>query len=451
MNPISSAAAAAAATASSSSWSPSKWLGLGRKQSPTAAAPAAAAAATSAASPGDAAAAGASTPIIPTTTATAAAAAATAAATTAAATATPLSNVVDSASSLMQTIDDTPFSLAPTTPSPAAAAAAAAAQGMFVSAVSGSVRAKSPIISTANQINAKTTAKKKASKKGDLVDAVKTKQPMIKAGVRIHSTREQLLSFLKQGDPAYDIVKSVAKGFRFYGEVQRGDSRKGWYHIQYDLFPAGGNSLRLPRGSCQTLRRGEDEPQYDPKHDKVEQAIDDLELLAPEADFDLVLSDSDCDDDTAGVGDEHEQTKNKKGKRKKSRKILSLESFLNLSDDGVLQATSFNHYYGEGDAMFIKWDILQEGEEITQDAMQHSVADTSPFLVDIPWKPETSAVDYFDTFFKHFFPSLEGKAALLDEYLSNPECTGHRAYYVVAKVRFHQPDRPDPDYIVSYV
>ena len=257
---------------------------------------------------------------------------------------------------------------------------------------------------------------------------------MIKVGVRIFSTREQLLSFLKQGDPGYEIVKSVAKGFRFYGEVQRGDNRKGWYHMEYDLLPAEGKSLRLPRGSCQTLRMGEDEPQYDPKHDKVEQAINDVELLEPEDDFDLVLPDSDCDDDVSAVGDANKPTKNKKGKRKKSRKILSLESFLNLSDDGVLEATTFNHYYGEADDQFIKWDILQEGEEITQDAMQHSVGDTSPFIIDIPWKPETAAVDYFDTFFNHFFPSLEGKAALLDEYLSNPECTGHRAYYVAANV-----------------
>ena len=69
---------------------------------------------------------------------------------------------------------------------------------------------------------------------------------MIKVGIRIYSTREQLLSFLKQGDAAYLIVKSVAKGFRFYGDVQRGDTRKGWYHMGYDLFPAEQKSLRLP-------------------------------------------------------------------------------------------------------------------------------------------------------------------------------------------------------------
>ena len=103
----------------------------------------------------------------------------------------------------------------------------------------------------------------------------------------------------------------------------------------------------------------------------------------------------------------------------------------------MLEAKSFNHYYGEGDDDNIKWDILQPGEEITQDSMQHSVDDTSPFKVHIPWKPETANVDYFDTYFTHFFPSLVGKAALLDKYLSNPECSGHRAYYVLEKVRFH--------------
>ena len=67
------------------------------------------------------------------------------------------------------------------------------------------------------------------------------------------------------------------------------------------------------------MRPGEDEPQYDPKHDKVEQAINIMELLLePEDDFDLVLPESDCDNDDTAVGDAHEPKKNKKCKRKKS-------------------------------------------------------------------------------------------------------------------------------------
>jgi hypothetical protein len=58
-------------------------------------------------------------------------------------------------------------------------------------------------------------------------------------------------------------------------------------------------------------------------------------------------------------------------------------------------------------------------------------------------------VDYFDVFFAYFFPPLEGKAEVLDRYLANPNCSGHQAYWVHDKVRFHRPDRSDPDFILK--
>jgi hypothetical protein len=193
------------------------------------------------------------------------------------------------------------------------------------------------------------------------------------------------------------------------------------------------------------MKPGQDEPQYDARHDKVNKTSKNLEMLDPDPeDFDLVLPDSDDDEDD-DLG--NKTRKKRKTKRKKTRKVLSLDSFMNLSNDAVLAATTFHHYHGEGDNDFIEWTILREGEEIVEDVMQHD--NTSPFSIDIPWEPGVGAVDYFDIFFNYFFPSLEGKAAVLDKYLSNPLCSGHNSYYVHEKVRFHQPDRPDPDYIVS--
>ena len=331
-------------------------------------------------------------------------------------------------------------------PSAAAAAAAAAAAriSMTVSTVDASVRASSPIISTANQVNAKTTAKRKVNKQGDLVAAVSSTQPKIKPGIRVFSTREQLIVHMKQGDPAYNIVNNVGKGFRFYGKVSTSDKKKGWYNVEYDLFPTDARSLRLPRTSLTTMRQGQEEPQYDKRHDKVEQVLADLELLEPDPeDFDLVLPDSDEDEEEDNSGGHK-----KKSKRKKTRKVLSLESFINMSDESVLAATTFNHYYGEDDNDFIQWTILQEGEEIVDDVMIHE-ENKSPYKIDIPWKPDVRTLDYCEIFFKYFFPPLEGKAALLDKYLSDPRCSGHTAYYINEKVRFHRPHKPDPDYLVS--
>ena len=340
-----------------------------------------------------------------------------------------------------------------TTPSPSAAAAAAAAaatgQGLMmpISTVRREARAKSPIISTANQVNAKTTAKKKSNKQGEVVAAIKDRVQRISVGCRVFSERSKLIKTVKQGDPAYEIINNVGNGFRFYGTVIKADGRKGCWHIEYDLFPEEAKSLRVTRQQCSTLLPGSEEPQYDPRQDKVNQALAELENIEIEPDdCDLVLQESSDDDDAAGSS-----TNKTKKKKKKSKKVLSLESFMDMSDEGVRAATSFNHYYGECDNDFIEWTILMEGSEISEDVMKHSPKDTSPFKANLQWMPETSKVDFFDIFFRHFFPSLEGKAAILDKYLSNPRCSGHTKYWVNENVRFHRPDHPDPDYIVSFV
>ena len=60
----------------------------------------------------------------------------------------------------------------------------------------------------------------------------------------------------------------------------------------------------------------------------------------------------------------------KKKKKKVSRKVSSLQKFLNMSNDGVLEATSSDHYYGEGEHDFIRWEILKEGGDVVEDVIQ---------------------------------------------------------------------------------
>jgi hypothetical protein len=87
---------------------------------------------------------------------------------------------------------------------------------MAVSTVGKHVQAKSPIVSTANKINAQTAAKKKVNKGGKVVSAVKVKDPRIKNGVWVFSTKSQLISLVKQGDPCYDNLRSAtSNGFCF--------------------------------------------------------------------------------------------------------------------------------------------------------------------------------------------------------------------------------------------
>ena len=187
--------------------------------------------------------------------------------------------------------------------------------------------------------------------------------------------------------------------------------------MEYDLFPSDAKSLRISRGLCSTIASRQDEPRYQVRLEQLE--IIDSE---PDDDIDLVLRDSD-DDDADGTSAPVAVKKRNKKQKKKSRKIKSLKSFLDMGDGGVLRSETFDHYHGKGDDEFICWEILKDGNEITDDIMEHD--SDSPFRIDIPWSPETTFVKYFDVFFKYFFPLLEGKAAVLDRYLSNPSCSGY--------------------------
>ncbi len=84
--------------------------------------------------------------------------------------------------------------------------------------------------------------------------------------------------------------------------------------MKYDLFLPTAQTLLITRRQCTTLREGQDEPQYDLKHDKIIEATEWLELLElePEDDGDLVLPDSDKDDD---VKEENNEKKKKKKKK----------------------------------------------------------------------------------------------------------------------------------------
>lgn len=83
--------------------------------------------------------------------------------------------------------------------------------------------------------------------------------------------------------------------------------------------------------------------------------------------------------------------------------------------------------------------------------MQLPMQQTTPlFGVTIPWSRYPKDMNYTDVFFNHFFPSLQGKAAILDKYLASPHCSCHNMV-VSDKIRFNCPDKKDPDSVVSTV
>jgi hypothetical protein len=154
-------------------------------------------------------------------------------------------------------------------------------------------------VSTANKINAKTAAKKRVNKSGEVVSVVKVKEPRIGIGVWVVSTKSRLISLVKQGNPSYENLRSAtSNGFLFYGTVLRADTWKGWWHVEYDLFPSDAKSLRISRGLCSTIASGQYEPSDQVRNDKINEALKQLEMInlePPDDDLNLVLQDSDDD------------------------------------------------------------------------------------------------------------------------------------------------------------
>ncbi len=70
------------------------------------------------------------------------------------------------------------------------------------------------------------------------------KEAIIVKGIRVFSERQKIITMVKQGDPQYDVIKNAARStFRFYGTVREADKRKGYWNVDYDLFPDEGKSL----------------------------------------------------------------------------------------------------------------------------------------------------------------------------------------------------------------
>jgi hypothetical protein len=88
----------------------------------------------------------------------------------------------------------------------------------------------------------------------------------------------------------------------------------------------------------------------------------------------------------------------------------SYDYFSSLSTEMQAIARSFTFKYG------IELRILSETEQITVCPMEGK-SDEELFHEDICWNSDPMDVDYNVVLFEKLFPSLEGKAKLLDEFL----------------------------------
>ena len=208
---------------------------------------------------------------------------------------------------------------------------------------------------------------------------------------------------------------------RLYGTVM-GPTGKKNYNIQLDLLPSDHNIFPVPRAHITVIRKGDEEPDF------THQQRDDAEVAEQ------------CENLDNASGDE--------GGGKRNYRKESIDAFLSLTKEEQKASRAFCHRYGPAQEECVNWDILADDEQILEDPMTHP-EDGNPFSIDVPWDPNPDKVDYNSVFFDHFFPDLEGKAELLDEYLADDRCSIHHTVKS-DKIKFHrETDDDDPDILVS--
>ena len=114
-----------------------------------------------------------------------------------------------------------------------------------------------------------------------------------------------------------------------------------------------------------------------------------------------------------------------------------------MSKDDIANATSFEHCHGSGKKVgSITWDILRDTEYLYENDHIQFDNDSSIIMKELNWD------NLNETFFDHIFPSIEGHAKMIDEYLSDHRAEFHKTVHT-SKIKFDDPEANDPDWRVK--
>ena len=295
---------------------------------------------------------------------------------------------------------------------------------------------------------------KKGSKKSSNSNDSTNKKQTIGVRKRCYVERQHLQYMIDVDQPGYNLIElNASKHFRFYGTVL-GSVSKNMYSIRFDLLPTDHNTYNITRNNISVLAKGEEEPPYTHVGKEEEDILEEC----------------------AGV-----PSGNKGGKKKRSDyEKESVNEFKALPNDTKKVATTFKYKFGPNNDQCINWKILGENEQITTDPMNldlsqgseepdkdegegsgtfwsasgsNRAANTPIYNPmkddDIEWDPDPSKVDYNEILLKHFFPSVKGKAKVLDRFLRNKGRRSWRKRIERDNIVFNRPDAEDPDELVS--
>jgi hypothetical protein len=263
-------------------------------------------------------------------------------------------------------------------------------------------------------------------------------------GVRVVIKRKKLKSSIAIPSPEWTAIENVHDDALYYGTCLS-SSGKGVFNIQFDLLPCNHNEVSVPRRNFTTLAKDDDEPEFSHQADQETEETEAQGNLAADLD-------DDDEDDLLNNDDGNPTTTtvNAPGGRKKKNVNYSKKSqddFLKLPAVTRQNAKSFQHYFGPGESDFVAWTILDDDEQIVEDMMDHPAKNVSPLKTALPWNVRKEDVPFNDNFFKGFFPSLEGKAKLMDEFFSDPRC-GMESTIKNDKIQFER-EGDDPEVLLK--
>jgi hypothetical protein len=268
-----------------------------------------------------------------------------------------------------------------------------------------------------------------------------TKRPQMKVGKRCKVKRRFLYPALAIGTDAHKRVDTFTnREYNSFGTIAGREKHNVW-KIKFDTLPLEHNIVIISREHITTLYPEEEEKPYNREKDAME-----------------------------SIAEQCATTTKKKSPSQHARQ--SIDAFLSLDATAQKTAKSFSHRFGPNPADKVEWQILGDSEQITKCPMEEqaaarSTATTSipnnsddssddedgdifpaPLKKQIPWNPNPEKVDYNTIFFENFFPSLQGKANVLDKFLSDPRW-GCFDTVVHDKISFNRPNYRDPDHLVS--
>jgi len=237
-------------------------------------------------------------------------------------------------------------------------------------------------------------------------------KPRIRVGHRVKVVQHDLyhMPMVMKNLDIQKVLEGQERNRNYYGTVVEGKGNSMWV-VTFDALPGGLKVINCLRNKIKLMSANEEEAEFD-------HTVENLFTLQ------------------------------EKKKKQKNPAEESSAAFCSMGDETISSSTTFCHDYGKGKEDFVKWTILPDSEQITEDPMPPpDEPKFTEMMDDVPWSADAKEMDYNDTFFKVFFPSIEGHGEILNKWAHHADNAKWKTTVENNNINFHTPDHPlGPDW-----